>query len=113
MLAYRTLLLILKRPPFKGTAREIDKIHPGLLEQDTEILTVIRRSSSGLEFNGVHFDADDEVGVGNSTAHFLDDFQDDAGAVFEGPSVLVCALVGGLAEELGEEVAVSAVDLHS
>jgi len=57
--------------------------------------------ATGLKFDGVHFDADDEGWVCDATADFGDDFEDYSAAVGEGAAVGVGAFVGCLGEELG------------
>ena len=65
-----------------------------------------------LELDAVDFDAQDE-GFRDAPLDLVCDFHDQAGAIFKAPTVLVCALVCGLREELGEEVAVGAVELDA
>ena len=65
-----------------------------------------------LEFDTVDLDADDER-FGEARVDAFGDFHDDAGAVGEGAAVFVSAFVGGLGEELGEEVAVGAVKFNA
>ena len=58
-------------------------------------------------------DAEEEGhGLGDDGADGLGDLDENAGAVLEGAAVVVGALVGDGGKELGDEVAVSAVDLN-
>ena len=80
---------------------QINKVHPRLLQLHTQLPTVLGCLATGLKFDGVHFDADDEGWVCDATADFGDDFEDYSAAVGEGAAIGVGAFVGCLGEELG------------
>ena len=92
---------------------QVDEVYLGFFEGDAEVPTIFGRLAAGLEFDGVDFDADDEGGIVDALFDFFDDFEDYAAAILERSAVFVGAFVGGASEELGEEVAMSAVDLYA
>jgi hypothetical protein len=65
-----------------------------------------------LKLYGVDLYANDEAWVRDSSAYFVNDLEYEACSVLEGASVLIGAFVGGLAEKLGQKVAIGAVDLQ-
>lgn len=107
----RALLLVLKSPALERATGQIDEIDARFLELDAQVLTVLGRCAAGLELDAVDFDADDEARVGHAALYLGDDLEDYAAAVCKVAAVFVGAFVGCYGEELGQQVAVGAVDL--
>ena len=98
-----------------GAAGELDEVKFAVvLERAAQVAALVGGEAAGLELDAVEFDAEEEAGGGGEFgADGLGDLKDQAGAVGEAAAVAVGAFVGGLGEELGEEVAVGAVQFDA
>lgn len=72
-----------------------------------------RLRTSFLEFDGVDLDTDDEARIVDSAPGLFNHLEQDTAAVFERASIFISPLVCGLTDELGDQVAMSSVDLIS
>ena len=93
-------------------AGQLDIVKAVLLEQLAQVPAVLGREAAVLELDAVELDADGK-GLGDAFPDGVVDFDNDARAVPQGASVVVRPLVGCRGEELGQEVAVGAVQLNT
>lgn len=94
------------------SAAQLYEIKAVFFEAGAKLIGFFGFETTLLELDAVDLDADNGV-FGDASADALGDFHDEAGAVGKGTTVLVGAFVGASGEELGEEVAVGAVEFDT
>ena len=97
---------------FVGSAAKFDEVEMVGFEAGAEFFGLFGVEPAFLEFNAVDFDADDKR-FWDTGVDAFGDFHDDPGAVGEGATIFVGAFIGGWGEELGEEVAMGAVEFNT
>ena len=97
---------------FVGSAAKLDEIEVVGFEAGTELFGFFGVEPALLELDTIDFDADDE-GFRDAGVDAFGNFHDNAGAVGERAAVFVGTFIGGFGEELGEEVAVGAVEFDA
>ena len=66
-----------------------------------------------MELDRIDLYANDKLLIVDPAFDLINDFEDNAAAVFEVASVLVASVIGALGEELGEQIAMRTVNLMS
>lgn len=100
---------MLERQLLIRAAAQLDEIKRRAFEELAEFFGFVGLQPLFLELDAVELDAEDEGGL-RAGAHGLGNVGDEARAVLETAAVGVCAVVGGLGDELGEEIAVGCVE---
>ena len=109
-----TLLLVLKRPALERPTTQIDKIHARLLQQHTQLFTILRRRPLILKLDTVNLHTHDKPWIRHPPFDLANHLKNNPAPTLQTlRPVLVRAPIRRRREELREQVAVRAVDLDA